>query len=312
MNNLAIIIPAYKPEYLQQTLDSFVRQTNKNFTIYIGDDNSPYNIYDIVKKYLDKLQIVYKKFDENFGGVSLVKQWERCIELSKEEWIWLFSDDDVVSETCVETFYNREDTNSKFFKFNTKVIDNNGNHIMKKYDKSSILLSKKIESIDFIKKRLNIENFRSFAVEYIFHRDLFNANRFVDFPLAWVSDDATWFKYSIENQGYISILNDMVYWRHSGKNISSSVKDNIVNEKKIQASIQYLLWLNQYSAEKNISLEDESKLKWLSIQIASLKYEFSYKKYNEIIKKIGLKVSYLDILKNYLVIQYYHLRNKFN
>ena len=38
---IAIIIPAFKAFYLEQTLQSFVNQTNKNFTIYIGDDNSP-------------------------------------------------------------------------------------------------------------------------------------------------------------------------------------------------------------------------------------------------------------------------------
>ena len=36
--NLAIIIPAYKGAYLKRTLDSLVQQTNKNFSVYIGDD----------------------------------------------------------------------------------------------------------------------------------------------------------------------------------------------------------------------------------------------------------------------------------
>lgn len=62
MKQLTIIIPAYKSTFLRETLDSFVRQTNKNFTIYLGDDASPYNIKEIVDDYTDKLSIFYHRF----------------------------------------------------------------------------------------------------------------------------------------------------------------------------------------------------------------------------------------------------------
>ena len=55
MKRLAIIIPAYKSKFLRQTLDSLVNQTNQNFNLYIGDDNSPFNIKEIVDDYKDKL-----------------------------------------------------------------------------------------------------------------------------------------------------------------------------------------------------------------------------------------------------------------
>ena len=86
---LAIIIPAYKPDYLEETLESLTKQTNKDFKIYIGDDASPFYLENIVELFIDKLNIVYKKFDNNVGGYSLTKQWERCIEMSNEKWIWL-------------------------------------------------------------------------------------------------------------------------------------------------------------------------------------------------------------------------------
>lgn len=37
MKKLAIIIPAYKPRFLQETLDSIAKQNNHEFTVYIGD-----------------------------------------------------------------------------------------------------------------------------------------------------------------------------------------------------------------------------------------------------------------------------------
>ena len=93
---LAIIIPAYKPDYLAETLESLTKQTNKDFIVYIGDDASPYDLKSIVDEFSSKLNIVYKRFEDNLGSKSLTKQWERCIELSNEDWVWLFSDEDLL------------------------------------------------------------------------------------------------------------------------------------------------------------------------------------------------------------------------
>ena len=49
-DTLAIIIPAYKPDYLEETLESLTKQTNKDFKIYIGDDASPFYLENIVVK----------------------------------------------------------------------------------------------------------------------------------------------------------------------------------------------------------------------------------------------------------------------
>ena len=83
--------------------------------MYIGDDCSPGNLYSIVEKYENRIPIVYKHFDENLGGKDLVAQWERCIDLvGDEEWIWLFSDDDIMDPTCVENFYRYIASVSRF------------------------------------------------------------------------------------------------------------------------------------------------------------------------------------------------------
>ena len=57
MKKLAIIIPAYKPRFLQETLDSIAKQNNHEFTVYIGDDASPYPLETIVDRYKNKFDI---------------------------------------------------------------------------------------------------------------------------------------------------------------------------------------------------------------------------------------------------------------
>ena len=64
---IAIIIPAYKSRFLQQTLASIAAQTDKAFTVYIGDDASPHDLKNIVCLYQDKLDIVYHRFEDELG-----------------------------------------------------------------------------------------------------------------------------------------------------------------------------------------------------------------------------------------------------
>lgn len=126
-SDLAIVIPAYKEAYFHQALQSLANQTSKNFTVYIGDDASPFDLKSIADHFSQDLNISYTKFEKNTGARNLVNQWKRCIALSKnEKWLWLFSDDDIADPSCVENFYKILDQNQDRFdvyRFNTCVID---------------------------------------------------------------------------------------------------------------------------------------------------------------------------------------------
>lgn len=269
MKQLAIIIPAYKPDYIEKTLISINNQTNKNFKVYIGDDASPYELKHIVDKFKNSIDIVYHKFEENLGGTSLTKQWERCVELSEEKFIWLFSDDDIMSPTAVDSFYKYQKLkpDSSLFKFFTKMIDENGNEIKLYFDKTNNEKDQILPQ-QFLDSRLGYDRFRSYMVEYIFDRKIFVENRFVDFPLAWASDDATWIKYSLKNKG-IDIIPDFVYWRFSGKNISSDNSNKHVIEKKLLAIEQYILWLNT-EVDGKLPINKQILASWMINQVVSM------------------------------------------
>jgi hypothetical protein len=55
-------------------------QTNKNFTVYIGNDASAENHEIVLKQFETCLKFIYKKFDSNLGGVSLTSQWHLCVD----------------------------------------------------------------------------------------------------------------------------------------------------------------------------------------------------------------------------------------
>src|SRR3990170_651238 len=63
--DIAIIIPAYKADFLKAALDSICFQTCQDFSLYIGDDCSPEPIRQVVSNFENRLPIHYIRFIEN-------------------------------------------------------------------------------------------------------------------------------------------------------------------------------------------------------------------------------------------------------
>lgn len=243
-NTLAIIIPAYKSQFFRETLESIASQTNRSFRLYIGDDCSPNDIYAIIQPYYSKLDIVYKRFETNLGKQSLVKHWERCIDMSiDEEWIWLFSDDDLMESTCVEKFYNSMQSTStqySLYRFNNKVI-NGSSEVITFNDNPDIQEVLAIEL--FLQKKFNFK-MNSFACEYIFSRKKYTqVGGFIDFPVGWCSDDSMWCKLG-NLDGISTITGSYVYWRLSNVNISSVGSG--FEKEKIEAILLFFEWLKTF------------------------------------------------------------------
>lgn len=245
---LAIIIPYFKLEFFEETLLSLVNQTNKQFKVYIGNDASPQDCSDLIKKYKQQIDLVYHSFESNLGSISLIQQWERCIELSKnEKWLMLLGDDDILGNNVVEEFYNFIESNDKeidLIRFNLNVIDENGELKSEPFDHEVHEASEKLlDQIFSMKETIT-------ASEFIFSRDVYDQNNgFVEFPLAWFSDYATWLVFS-KNTGVFYIKKAIVYWRLSQSNISSIVS----TEKNIQLKIRSL-FLFMYFVQVNFKIE---------------------------------------------------------
>lgn len=248
--SLAIVIPAYKLEFLEQAIDSIISQTNNRYRLYIFNDDSPFDLDSIINKYTDNHNVLYHKFDANLGKKDLIKHWNRCIDFCKEEWVWLFSDDDYAAKNCVEEFYTTlsfTDDKLDLYKFQSEMIDSQGVKISTR-NKDIINIETNLE---FLIQRLKMRRL-SFVTEYVFRRKKFKqVGEFVNFPKAWCSDDATWIKIS-EESGIYSIKKASVYWRKSDQNISAVI-DNTGLEL-FSATLKYIFWLREnYYSKLNFS-----------------------------------------------------------
>lgn len=228
---LAIIIPYFKINFFEKTLESLAQQTDQRFQVYIGDDASPNAPTELLEKYQGKFNFTYKRFKDNLGSVSLVKQWERCIAMMKdEEWFMILGDDDVLGENVVETFYKNLpeiEKTAHVVRYSSVLINEKDEKISEEYHHPK--LENAIESYC---RKLKGES-RSSLSEYIFRKESYNTFGFKDYALAWTTDDRAVIDFS-QNKPIYSI-NALVKVRMSDQNITGK-KDNL--QPKISARLQ--------------------------------------------------------------------------
>lgn len=242
---LAIVIPAWKSDYISAAVDSILQQSCADFHLYIGDDASPNRIAEVLGARLKDKRITYHQFSENIGRTDLVAQWERCIDLvGDEEWIWLFSDDDLMDKCCVEVLQKQFEASidADLLRFPVSCIDANGNVVRE------FVFRQPPTPKAFLELRWRNE-MDSFVVEYVFRKSAFiKRGRFQKFDLAWGADDATWMK-MMEKRPPLYLPQGRVFWRKSGLNISSNEKDEKLATRKVKARLGFLRWSFERYAE---------------------------------------------------------------
>ena len=259
---LAIIIPYYKLDFFEETLISLANQTDQRFKVYIGDDASTENPETLLEKFKGYFDFVYHKFENNFGGTTLVKQWERCIALSgNEEWIMILGDDDVLGGNVIEQFY----FNFNNFKFKTNVVRFASQMVYETENiKSKIFTNPVWEKAtdSYFRKYKGLS--RSSLSEHFFLKSTFKNFGFCDYPLGWHSDDKAWLDFSGAKMIY-SINESITFIRISESSISGK-SDNI--ELKCRAKIHFLKDVILHNLESftinqrlELLLDYESKIK---------------------------------------------------
>jgi len=241
-DSLAIIIPAYRAQFLAASLESILAQTDQQFNLYVFDDASPEPVRSLVEKFQSHRKIVYHRFEENFGARSLTQQWARCVEATTEPWVWLFSDDDEMQPDCVASLRREiEATAGRYdlYRFNTRCL-NEQSQVVAENEPYPLEESGR----DFLLVRLRGER-GSTMQELIFSRQAWKAaGGFPDFPMAWAADDA--FIASLGRQKPIRhIAGPRVHWRLSEGNITGQ-KSTALLGRKIQACREYIVWVNRY------------------------------------------------------------------
>ncbi|MBJ6119790.1 glycosyltransferase [Pontibacter sp. BT310] len=102
---VSVCIPVYNGEkYLKESLKSVISQSYKNIEILIVDDGSTDNSLHIITEFKEidnRIRLIQNK--QNLG---LVKNWQKCIELAKGNWIKFLFQDDIMHSECLKKMMN--------------------------------------------------------------------------------------------------------------------------------------------------------------------------------------------------------------
>ncbi len=229
-------------------------QTYTEFELIIVNDASPEDLDSIVKCY-DDPRIQYYINEENIGGKDLVAQWNHSLEYANGEYIILASDDDVYFPQYLEKMdalvCKYPDVN--VFRPRVQIIDEKNNIIDIKG-----CVSPKVSALEYWCYWGNVGS----AIGYFVFKkvQLLQSGGFVNFPMAWGSDDATVMK--LGDSG-ICFENNVLYsFRMSGENISSARNSYITLLKKVEARKIFYYWMKDYL--QKITVTNDNDLYYLN------------------------------------------------
>lgn len=126
-NKITVLIPTFnRKEDLTRTLNILMKQTNQHFNILISDNDSNYNLTEIISELPDYFteKIVIEKNACNVGmDINIGFLFMKC----KTEWAWLLADDDLPNINAIDVIHQNIDKYSDvgwidFPVYNTKRI----------------------------------------------------------------------------------------------------------------------------------------------------------------------------------------------
>ena len=226
----SFILPAYKAKFLKQAINSILLQTYEDFELIIVNDASPDDIDSIISDYKD-CRIRYYKNQVNIGRENLVAHWNKCLTYSMGEYIILASDDDFYSPSYLYQMSQLvlKYPNNNVFRPRIQIVDQNDNilHV----EGYTVEHTSVLEFMYLLNKRYICGGIPF----YLFKKEaLLQNGGFVNYPMAWRSDDATVLLLSREH-GLVTTNEILFSFRMSGENITSKRNNHLALKQKLTA-----------------------------------------------------------------------------
>lgn len=251
----SFVLPAYKAAFLREAIESILNQLYADFELIIVNDASPEDLTSIVNSYSDN-RIQYYVNEKNVGGTDLVAQWNHCITYAKGEYLILASDDDVYHPDYLEKMNVLVDKYPNVNVFRCRVQHMNADGYIRG---ESEILDEYLSYIDFL-FAMHQDRICSGLAYHIFKRDeLVNIGGFVNFPAAWISDDAT--VISLAKNGVVFHKEALFAFRTSDINITSKTNNTQMLANKLSAAMKSFSWYISKLQEINpVREEDKDKI----------------------------------------------------
>lgn len=236
---VSVIIPNYNhARYLDERIQSVLRQTYQNFEIIILDDCSPDNGASraVIEHYRDNKHISHIVYnDQNSGSPFL--QWNKGFELAKGDLVWIAESDDKCEPNFLETLIT-------FFKENVCVafcgsISFNDHGLIAPFNCISYT-DKIYNSKEFIANNMLCGKSIANASSAIFSKKALNLIKHKYKSYKASGDRMFWLE--MAEVGNIAYCNKKLnYYRTHASNSTKKTLHNGINQKEDKTIIDYIL-----------------------------------------------------------------------
>ena len=273
MTKVSIVIPIYNAEkYLQECIESCLKQTYQNIEIIGVDDGSTDNSGKILEKYSGQIKIIKK---ENGGTPSALNAG---IKLMNGEWFKWLSADDVLYENAVEVLVKEiksqgERAKSFIFYSSYDIIDENsaivGEFIEPNYNNLSILQ----------RNTILLDHYIGNGSTSLIHRSILDRYGVFDESIGFKEDYEFWLRCCIINDCNLFLIpQKLVKYRiHSTQLTKKKVRENLEHVNMIKNLTlgklsedkrkQYLYELRNYQKTKPLKIRIRRQMRDLMLRV---------------------------------------------
>lgn len=251
---VTIAIPAYKRHWLAEAILSALSQDYHNIELVIVDDCSPQNLKEVVTPFLSDPRVRFYQNEQNLGTVSIVLNWNRCVEYARGEYFVLLCDDDILQPNFVSRLLQLSDTYPACSLCHARKWNMNEQGV-----KTEAPLWPEYESGEtFLRQRLAKNRHHTISEFLIKTSALKEAGGYVVFPSGFYSDNASIIQLS-QAGGIASSQECLMTFRFSDEHMSGSVSPKNCWDKFLAAT-GYWEWIHQYAISNEYSQQIREEL----------------------------------------------------
>jgi GT2 family glycosyltransferase len=206
---VSICIPTYNSaQYLDECLESALSQTYQEFEVLVVDNQSSDETVSKVRTLAEHDSRI--RLEQNTRNLGAVRNFNRCIELARGEWVKFLFSDDLLAPTCLETMLSGRQQHTAMIACRREIIFNDvGDEFRLEYAKFSAAVS--IDSIFAGETSISPTQFCEVVL------DLPGVN-FVGEPAAVLLHQSLFKRFGGFNPYFVQ-MSDIEYWTRVGINV---------------------------------------------------------------------------------------------
>jgi glycosyltransferase involved in cell wall biosynthesis len=223
MPKVSVIIPNYNhSSFLRQRIESVINQTYEDFEVILLDDKSTDDSTEVITSYKDHPKVVKIIINEENSG-NTFKQWERGINASSAELIWIAESDDWCEPSLLQelvlSFDNDPNCTISYCQSHC-ILESN----VIAWSSSHTLLSENIAGDDFVKNYMLKNNTVFNASMVVWKKETYSKVSRNYLNYRFCGDWLFWIEFALQGNVHVSgkTLN---YFRKHAKDVSSSAYD---------------------------------------------------------------------------------------